>query len=527
MIGDAHQTQHTIIQGSIVISANDVTCRDIIVQGSGTGITANNISNLTLINMTSYGNSIYGSLLNTVTTATVVGGTYSKNTDHGLRIVNSSNITLTNVVADSNGMAGVQLNHVTGSTVLTNITARKNALHGLYILYESSGVIVQGGTFSNNGVNQYYDGGGIAIDGTSKTVSNITVNGPLTAENNKTAGIWLTAPAGIDSVKNVVIGQSGVVSLSFHNSGGVIVYGNVYATTITANFTRGTQAAAGILLLGVDNSGTRSPQNTVINNCTFSGYIPGPIGTIRPAITLTSGIGQKSNANATGSGNTFVGYADAAAIESIVYHYPDDPALGVVTLTNNNPLPVELFSFTSAVTKQSINLCWTTATEVNNFGFEIQRQFSGRGSWEGIGFVEGNGTSNIQHEYTFKDIGVGRGTYSYRLKQIDRDGSFAYSESIEVEKRDGVVPGRASLEAYPNPFNGTTNFVFEIPETGFTTLIVYDIVGRKEKEIFSGTIQEGNIHSIKFDAGSLPSGIYFCVLHHRASSTIIKLLVTK
>jgi hypothetical protein len=523
-------SQQTSIQGSLTISAGSVTCKDIRVQGTGTGITANNVSNLTLINMTAYGNPVFGASLNNITTLTISGGTYSKNTNHGISIAGATNVTLTNVTADSNGTtasikAGVQLYAVTGTNVLTNITARNNSLHGLFIYYGSSGVTVQGGTFTNNGVNQYYDGGGIAVDaGSGKTISNIIINGPVTCQGNKTAGIWLTAVAATDTIKNVSIGQSGVISLSSHNSGGVIVYGNIYSTSITANFTRGTQTAAGILLLGIDVNGTLSPKNTTINNCTFTGYLVG-----KPAITLSSNTGYNSSANATGSGNTFVGFTDSAAIEGIVYHKPDDVRLGTVSLTNTNPVPVELVSFTFSSTNRGIRLLWRTATEINNFGFQIERNHLNRSDgWENIGFVRGNGTSNIPHEYSFEDQTITtRGAQQYRLKQIDRDGAFEYSHCITVERTGTAKPGAMTLEAFPNPFNASTMLDFEVRETGFASLVLYDVNGKRIKEIFSGSLREGDRRQIRFDAATIASGNYYCVLHHNKTFSLKKLILIK
>ena len=353
--------------------------------------------------------------------------------------------------------------------------------------------------------------------------SNITINGPLTAQSNITAGIWMTATENTDSIKNVVIGQSGTVSLSSHNSGGVIVYGNIHSTTITANITRGIPTAAGILLLGVNTEGRLSPQNSVINNCTFSGYT-----TTNPAITLSSNIGHKSFANVSGTGNTFIGYDDAAAIETIVYHTPDDPLLGTVTLTNNNPLPVELVSFTASSSASQILLRWTTATEVNNYGFEIERKLrtAQNNFWETIGFVSGQGTSNVSHQYSFQDILSQKGTVEYRLKQIDHNGSFEYSQTIAIESKGTKITG-TTLDIYPNPFNATSRIIVRVAETGMAKLTVVDLSGKEITRLFSGLLQEHDVLNIPIDGIRLSSGMYYCVMNHNSNLIVKKLLLLK
>ncbi len=122
----------------------------------------------------------------------------------------------------------------------------------------------------------------------------------------------------------------------------------------------------------------------------------------------------------------------------------------------NDPLPVELTSFSAATIGSTIKLNWQTATEVNNYGFEVERRAlsAERQAWEKIGFVNGNGNSNSPKDYSFVDDKVSSGKYSYRLKQIDNDGQFEYSKTINVDF-NGVKKFELS-QNYPNPFNPTT-----------------------------------------------------------------------
>jgi hypothetical protein len=163
-----------------------------------------------------------------------------------------------------------------------------------------------------------------------------------------------------------------------------------------------------------------------------------------------------------------------------------------VTVIANIALPVELTSFTALAGKNSIELAWNTATEVNNYGFDIERRSisnesriehgtlgsaqSTMNSWAKIGFVSGNGTSNMPHGYSFIDNSATFGTYSYRLKQIDRNGNFEYSK--EVEAAVAMAPNTIVLgQNYPNPFNPRTSIEFAVPKTGFTMLKVYNMLG--------------------------------------------------
>jgi hypothetical protein len=197
---------------------------------------------------------------------------------------------------------------------------------------------------------------------------------------------------------------------------------------------------------------------------------------------------------------------------------------------NAVPLPVELTSLTASVNRLNAELNWSTATEVNNYGFEIERrtvsdQPSSVSSWAKIGFVNGNGTSNVQHSYSFSDNVTVSGTYAYRLKQIDNGGAFKYSQETQVTIE---VPKVFTLnQNYPNPFNPTTNIEFTIATDGKAVLKVYNALGQEVAELYNGVAQAGRIIQTHFDASGLASGIYFSRLEADGKSLVKRMLFVK
>jgi len=201
---------------------------------------------------------------------------------------------------------------------------------------------------------------------------------------------------------------------------------------------------------------------------------------------------------------------------NIIFDPSNDIVLKTATLSVIPPLPVELTSFTASVINNSVVLNWITATELNNYGFEVERTsprpspYEGEGGeagrgWEKIGFVNGNGTTSSPNSYTYEDKTVTSGTYSYRLKQIDNDGSFEYSNTVEVSFME---PTEFGLEQnFPNPFNPTTSIQYAISSRQFVTLKVYDVLGKEIATLVNESREAGN-YEIIFDASTLPSGMY-------------------
>ena len=177
--------------------------------------------------------------------------------------------------------------------------------------------------------------------------------------------------------------------------------------------------------------------------------------------------------------------------------------------SNNEPLPVELNSFTASENNNSVELKWSTSTEVNNYGFSVERRVK-NSEWGAVGFVQGNGNSNSKKEYSFTDNNVSSGNYSYRLKQIDNNGSFTYSNVVDVTC-NLQLSTFGLYQNYPNPFNPTTKIRYQIPEAGNISLKVYNLLGSEVATLVNEEKSAGN-YEVEFNASQFASGIYIYTL---------------
>ncbi|MBK6914488.1 MAG: T9SS type A sorting domain-containing protein [Ignavibacteriales bacterium] len=194
-------------------------------------------------------------------------------------------------------------------------------------------------------------------------------------------------------------------------------------------------------------------------------------------------------------------------------------------------IPIELTAFTATAQQNEVSLNWQTATETNNSGFEIERKQVGspqssvsNQDWNQIAFIPGFGTTTERKSYSFIDENLLSGIYQYRLKQIDFDGSFEYSNTVEVEINS---PTEFTLEQnYPNPFNPSTVISYSLPQKEFVTIKVIDILGR-EVAILVNEVKPAGKFEVEFDASSLASGVYVYQIKAGSFTTSKKMLLTK
>lgn len=168
-------------------------------------------------------------------------------------------------------------------------------------------------------------------------------------------------------------------------------------------------------------------------------------------------------------------------------------------------LPVELVSFTGTINDNTVLLRWITASELNNLGFEIQRKTT-HSDWITIGFKSGGGTLTTPSEYYFSDDVslINFRQVNYRLKQIDFNGIFSYSNEVNVN----LIPGQfIMLQNYPNPFNPKTIIRYQLPKESKVLLKVFDILG-KEVEVLIDEVQDAGYKQIEYNGTSLASGLY-------------------
>ena len=211
--------------------------------------------------------------------------------------------------------------------------------------------------------------------------------------------------------------------------------------------------------------------------------------------------------------NDFFG---AAATDEM---YVDDYQVMDLTI-----VPVEMTSFTANTNAMGqVVLNWQTATETNNRMFEVQRK-DANSDFVTVGFVNGSGTTTDPKAYSFVDQNVNNGTYTYRLKQLDFNGHFDYSNAVEVSVNGPLTFDLA--QNYPNPFNPTTTITYSVPQSGKVKLAVYNLIGQEVAVLVNGAVSEGS-HQVEFNAKSLPSGAYFYKLQGENSVSVKKMLLLK
>jgi hypothetical protein len=205
-----------------------------------------------------------------------------------------------------------------------------------------------------------------------------------------------------------------------------------------------------------------------------------------------------------------------------------------VACIQQTALPVELVSFTAARKNGGVELAWKTATEVNNAGFEIEKAVvssqSSEKTWTKVGYIEGHGTSNVPQVYSYNDAsanpkGAG-GTVFYRLKQIDRDGQFEYSTTVDATV--GMTSEDYTLaQNFPNPFNPNTTITFTMKSAEHVNVLVYNSLGQEVATLFNGIANPNQIYRLNFDGKNLTSGTYFYALRSATRNEVRKMLLMK
>ena len=278
------------------------------------------------------------------------------------------------------------------------------------------------------------------------------------------------------------------------NIGGNLGAGGTFAAgTGTVNFD-GTS---------VQTVGVYTYNNLTINN-SAGATVSAPGITVNGILNLISGILNNSNPVTLGPSGSVQNHGGSLSV----------------------PLPVEMISFTAAAQITSALLKWSTATEINNYGFNIERRAIASSAWAMIGFVAGNGTSNTTHKYAYTDNNLPAGSYTYRIKQIDNDGTFKYSQSVELEVN--LAPATIGLsQNYPNPFNPSTKISFALANTEYARLMVYNLLGQRVETLFDGIADGQKEYIVTFDASQLAGGIYFYKIQTATRTDVRRMMLVK
>jgi len=198
-------------------------------------------------------------------------------------------------------------------------------------------------------------------------------------------------------------------------------------------------------------------------------------------------------------------------LDAIMFYAPNNSPdwtiyIDDVSYNSTSPLPVELRLFVANVVGRNVHLSWQTETEINNFGFEIQRRKI-NDDWTNIHFVQGNGNSNSRRYYKFIDESLDEGVYQYRLKQIDFNGNFNFSETVEVE----IVSTNDFYlyQNYPNPFNPSTHIRYKLPSLSNVRLRIFNLNGELVEELVNEKQEAGSYYVIWTPSKEIASGVYF------------------
>jgi hypothetical protein len=211
---------------------------------------------------------------------------------------------------------------------------------------------------------------------------------------------------------------------------------------------------------------------------------------------------------------------DGSNAESVVTSGLDFP-IGIA-LNTSAPLPVELVSFEGQIDRSDVILQWTTASEQHNAGFSVQHYREG--AFADVGWVDGAGTTAAQQRYTHRVDGLSAGTHRFRLKQVDLDGTTAYSAEIEIELD---APRHLTLHGpYPNPAHGPVTVDYTLPQAGAVELSVHDVLGRRVQTVVAQAMSPGT-HTARIATGTLPSGVYFVRLTIRGETQTSKLSIAR
>jgi hypothetical protein len=460
------------------------------------------------------------------------------------------------------GLFGITNNAEIKNIGLTNVNITGGSAVGGVVGYNNEFSTVNN-CFSTGSINGSVGVGGLLGNNDfSSSVTNCFSTASVSGSSEVIGGL-VGSNSNSSSVNNCysagnVNGSDFVGGLVGNNSNSAVIINSYSVGSVN-----GSEYVGGLVAGNYDATISNSYSTGSVIGSNFAGGLVGENNsTVSGSFWDTVSSGQSNSA--AGTGKTTAEMKDQSTFlnagwDENVWNIGDGINNGYPYLKWQNPggtpLPVELLSFSVLAAHGRIELNWNTATELNNAGWEVQRSevsnqksevggqrsedeaVKGRsGEWVKLGFVEGAGTSNSPKAYSFIDKNLKAGLpagvsakarkYSYRLKQIDNDGKFKYSQEVEVVISQ-TPQMFALMQNYPNPFNPITTIGFTLQESGMTTLKIYDAIGREVATLVNENLETGVYHQRIFDAGNLAAGVYFYTLRSGSFTATKKLVLIK
>ncbi|MGD8781542.1 MAG: choice-of-anchor Q domain-containing protein [Ignavibacteria bacterium] len=440
----------------------------------------------------------------------------------GIKVNGGANVTFTNCYIYDNvsNVRGGAIEADQSTLTITNSTISGNSgYHGGGIYASSNTTDIENSTIYNNtadnSVSTY--GGGINLTGGTATIMNCTICDNSSGASNGGGGLEVDGNS--LTIQNTIIANNtaNASDQDVENYGGTITDNGYNIVEVSSGQTwnatgdiSGSQAD--LFGTGVSSTPSLAENNTTNGTPTLK--------TISGSVAIDAGSSSNGAPTTDQRGASRNGTTDIGA-----YEYWDDAG----------SLPVELTTFTALISDNSVELNWNTATEVNNYGFQVERKTikdKSENTWEKIGFVNGHGNSNSPKDYSFIDnltlLNLNQ-TFQYRLKQIDFDGSYEYSNTIEISLMKSLPNEVVLNQNYPNPFNPATVISYVIPsrvEESNIRLTIYDMLGNEIATLVNKKQSAGS-YSYNFDGADLASGTYIYKLVTDNFTEVKKMILLK
>ncbi|MFN0158762.1 MAG: LamG-like jellyroll fold domain-containing protein [Bacteroidota bacterium] len=374
-------------------------------------------------------------------------------------------------------------------------------------------------------------------EGTGSTAEDNSGNLHTGVLRNGTGWQSSTAPLGAGASWSAIVGSTGQVDFS--------------GTDLDVNFTvksgsdqivatRIDNKAEGTQPVGVNSVFTKYWVVNRFGNGTFTSTMTFTLG--NNVISLDDQLNPanlklfRRDFNSDGAW-TEIAVASNATSNEVAFDGITAPGQYAVGTVGDSPLPIQLAYFGgSVVNTDDVLLSWQTVTELNNYGFYVERRLAGQDLFVELpnSFVAGNGTTIQPHEYSWTDENLAPGRYYYRLRQVDLDGTTHHTDATEVnvDVLAGVINDEtpnvfALAQNYPNPFNPSTKIQFSVDKSGLAEMKVFNLVGQEVATLYSGHAETGKQYQVSFDAENLPNGVYFYKLTSNNQSSLKKMTLLK